>query len=102
MWEYLPVTVEHQADEEDDEEMVRVPENLEVWPADDFHGGSDDEDESQRDDHARQPGDGGEHDDGGALNQRTHIHIIYIKSSSLALLWQHNYNMSGCLFFYNT
>lgn len=64
----LPVAVEHQSDEEDDKEVVGVPEHLEVRPADDLHGWSDDEDEGQRDRHARQPGDGGEHDDGRVLH----------------------------------
>lgn len=31
--------------------MVGEPEHLEVWPSDDLHGGSDDENECQRDDH---------------------------------------------------
>lgn len=62
--------MEHQADKEDDEKMMRVPEHLKVGPANDLHGRGDDEDESQGDGHARQPGDGGEHDDGGVLQQR--------------------------------
>lgn len=41
----LRVAVKHQADEEDDEEVMRVPEHLKVWPADDLRGWSDDEDE---------------------------------------------------------
>lgn len=65
--------MEHQADEEDDEQMMGVPEHLKVRPADDLHGRSDDEDEGQRDGHARQPGDGGEHDNGRALHQSTDI-----------------------------
>lgn len=60
--------MEHQADEEDDKEMVGVPEHLEVRPTDHLHGRRDDEDEGERDRHACQPGDGGEHDDGGVLH----------------------------------
>lgn len=71
LYVFVPEAVEHQADEEDDEEMVCVPEHLEVGPADDLHGGGDDEDERQRDSHARQPGDGGEHYDGRVLQQST-------------------------------
>lgn len=63
--------MEHEADEEDDEEVVCVPEDLEVGAADDLHGGGDDEDEGQRDGHARQPRDGGEHHDGRALHRRS-------------------------------
>ena len=62
-----PDAVEDQADEEDHEEVVGVPEDLEVGPADHLHGRGDDEDEGQRDGHARQPRDGGEHHDGRVL-----------------------------------
>lgn len=48
-----PKAVEDESDEEDDEEVMGVPENLEVWPADDLHGWCNDEDEGQGDDHAR-------------------------------------------------
>lgn len=48
-----PEAVEDESDEEDDEEVMGVPENLEVWPADDLHGWCNDEDEGQGDDHAR-------------------------------------------------
>lgn len=41
----LPEAVEDQSNEEDDKEMVGVPEHLKVGPADDLHGRSDDEDE---------------------------------------------------------
>lgn len=41
----LRIAVKHQSNEEDDEEMMRVPEHLKVWPADDLHRWSDDEDE---------------------------------------------------------
>ena len=67
---FLPEAVEHQADEEDDEQVVRVPEHLEVRPPDHLRGRGDDEDEGERDDHARQPGDGGEHDHGRVLHQK--------------------------------
>lgn len=63
--------MEHESNEEDDEQMVGVPEHLEVRPADHLHGRRDDEDEGQRDGDARQPGDGGEHDDGRILHQNT-------------------------------
>lgn len=61
-----------QPNEEDDEQMVDVPEHLEVGPADDLHGRRDHEDEGQRDGHARQTGDSGEHDDGRVLHQTEH------------------------------
>lgn len=67
--------MEHQSDEEDDKEVVGVPEHLEVRPSDDLHGWSDDEDEGQRDGHARQSGDGGEHDDGRVLHQNTALSV---------------------------
>lgn len=67
----LPEAVENQSDEEDDEEVVGVPEHLEVRPADELHGWSDDEDEGQRDNHTSHPGNGGEHDDGRILHQNT-------------------------------
>lgn len=41
----LPEAVEDQSNEEDDKEMVGVPEHLKVGPADDLHGRRDDEDE---------------------------------------------------------
>lgn len=41
----LPKTVKHESNEEDDEEMVDVPEHFKVGPADDLHGRGDDEDE---------------------------------------------------------
>lgn len=44
----------------DEEEVVRVPEDLKVVPADKLGGGRDHEDERQRDDDPRQPRDGGE------------------------------------------
>lgn len=44
----------------DDEEVMRVPEDLKVVPADELSGGRDHEDERQRDDDPRQPRDGGE------------------------------------------
>lgn len=82
----LPITMEHQADEKDDEQMVCVPEHLKIRPADDLHGGSDDEYESQRDDHTCQPGNGGEHDNGWALHQKIHfISLVCIKSRAYYL-----------------
>lgn len=72
-----PVAMEHQADEEDDEEVVDVPEHLEVRPADHLHGRGDDEDESQRDHHPRQPGYGGEHDDGRVLNPKQTAQLVF-------------------------
>lgn len=86
--------MEHQTDEEDDEQMVGVPEDLEVGPADDFHGGCDDEDESQGNDHTRQAGNGGEHDDSGALHQNTDyqtcFHGFVCFSYSVGQLWVTN------------
>lgn len=52
--------VDDEAGEVDEEEVVRVPEDLEVVPADELGGGRDHEDERQRDDDSRQPRDGGE------------------------------------------
>lgn len=59
--------MEDEASKEDDEEVVGVPEDLEIAASDDLHGRGDDEDEGQGDDDARQPGDGGEHKVGGDL-----------------------------------
>lgn len=56
----LPRSVKDEASEENDEEVVRVPEDLEIAASDDLHGGRDDEDEGQGDDDAREAGDGGE------------------------------------------
>lgn len=49
-----------EAREEDDEEVMGVPEDFEVAASDDLHGGRDDEDEGQSDDDSREAGDGGE------------------------------------------
>lgn len=59
--------MEDEAGEENDEEVVGVPEDLEVAAPDDLHGRRDDEDEGQGDDDARQAGDGGEDKVGGNL-----------------------------------
>lgn len=56
----LPSSVENEAGEEKDEEVVGVPEDLEITASDHLHGRRDDEDEGQGDDDARQAGDGGE------------------------------------------
>lgn len=63
--------MENQADEEDDEEVMGVPEDLKVGPADHLHGRGDDEDEGQRDGHARQSSNGGEHGDRRVLQSQT-------------------------------
>ena len=63
----LPSSVKDQAGEENDEEVVGVPEDLEIAASDDLHGRGDDEDEGQGDDDARQAGDGGEGEVGGNL-----------------------------------
>ena len=52
--------MEDETSEENDEEVVGVPEDLEVTASDDLHGGGDDEDEGQSDDDACEAGDGGE------------------------------------------
>lgn len=46
--------MQHQTNEKDNKQVVGEPEHLEVWPSDDLHGGSDDEDECQGDDHPGQ------------------------------------------------
>lgn len=48
----VPGTVEDETSEEDDEEMMRVPEDFKVVASDDLHGRGDDEDEGQSDDDA--------------------------------------------------
>lgn len=63
----LPGSVEDKTGEEDDEEMVRVPEDLKVAASDDLHGGSDDEDEGQSDDDPCEASDGGEDQVGWSL-----------------------------------
>lgn len=62
-----PGSVEDEAREEDDEEVVGVPEDLKVAASDDLHGGGDDEDEGQSDDDPREAGDGGEDEVGWNL-----------------------------------
>ena len=59
--------MDDQADEEDDEEVVCVPEDLEVGPADDLHGRGDDEDEAERDDDAGNSRQAGHGEVGGVL-----------------------------------
>lgn len=63
----LPSAVKDETGEEDDEEVVRVPEDLKVAAPDDLHGGSDDEDEGQSDDDTGEASDGGEDEVGGDL-----------------------------------
>lgn len=84
--------MEDKAGEENDEEVVGVPEDLEIAASDDLHGRRDDEDEGQGDDDAREAGDGGEGKVGRnllrilessssynlvglLLNTRSHLHI---------------------------
>lgn len=52
--------MENQTGEEDDEEVMRVPEDFEVAASDDLHGGGDHEDEGQGDDDTCEASDGGE------------------------------------------
>lgn len=59
--------MENESGEEDDEEMVGVPEDLEVAASDDLHRGGDDEDEGEGDDHPREARDRGEDKVGGDL-----------------------------------
>lgn len=59
--------MEDEAGEENDEEVVGVPEDLEIAASDHLHGRGDDEDEGQGDDDAREAGDGGEDKVGGNL-----------------------------------
>lgn len=63
----LPGSVEDKSGEEDDEEVVGVPEDFEVAASDHLHGGGDDEDEGQGDDHPCEACDGGEDEVGGDL-----------------------------------
>lgn len=56
----LPSSVKDKTSEEDDEEMVGVPEDFKVAASDDLHGGGDDEDEGQSDDDSCETSDGGE------------------------------------------
>lgn len=59
--------MEDEAGEEDDEEVVGVPEDLKIAASDHLHGGGDDEDEGQGDDDAREARDGGEDEVGRDL-----------------------------------
>jgi len=56
-----------EAGEEDDEEVMGVPEHFKVAASDDLHGGGDDEDECQSDDDTCEASDGGEDKVGGNL-----------------------------------
>lgn len=49
-----------ESSEEDDEEVVGVPEDFKIAASDDLHGGSDDKDEGQSDDDPSEASDGGE------------------------------------------
>lgn len=77
--------MEDEAGEENDEEVVGVPEDLEIAASDDLHGRRDDEDEGQGDDDAREAGDGGEGKVGRNLLR------ILVSSSS-------NYDLSRLVF----
>lgn len=57
---HLPGSVEDKTSKEDDEEMMRVPEDFKVAASDDLHGRGDDEDQGQSDDDACKASDGGE------------------------------------------
>lgn len=57
---HLRNAVDDEASKVDNEEVVCVPEDLKVVPADELRGGCDHEDECQRDDDPCQPWDGGE------------------------------------------
>lgn len=63
----LPGTVEDESGEEDDKEVVGVPEDFKVAASDHFHRGGDDDDESEGDDHPSEARDGGEDKVGGDL-----------------------------------
>lgn len=74
---HIPDSVNNQTGEKDDEEVMRVPEDLEVAASDDLHGGGDDEDESQGDDDTSQSSDRREGKVGGDL-----LRILRQKHSS--------------------
>lgn len=59
--------MENKTSEEDDKEMMGVPENLKVAASDNFHGRGDDEDESQSDDHTCEAGNRSENQVGWGL-----------------------------------
>lgn len=63
----LPGSMEDKPSEEDDEEVVGVPKDFKVAAPDHLHGGGDDEDEGQGDDHPREARNGGEDEVGGDL-----------------------------------
>lgn len=79
--------MEDEAGEENDEEVVGVPEDLEIAASDDLHGRRDDEDEGQGDDDAREAGDGGEDKVGGnllrILESGSSYNLVVLVSSSL-------------------
>ena len=89
--------MEHQANEEDDEEVVGVPEHLKVGPPYDLHGWGDDEDEGQGDSHARQTSDCGEHHNSRVLFTGREIMFLVVckllNVSSIVVLTQvcHNF-----------
>lgn len=59
--------MKHQTNEKDDEQVMGEPEHLEIWPSDDLHGRSDDEDEGEGDDHPCQSCYSGKHHYGWVL-----------------------------------
>lgn len=64
---HLPDPMDHQSDEKDDEEVMGEPEHLKIGPANDLHGGGNDEDEGKGDYYACQSCDRGEHHNDLAL-----------------------------------
>jgi len=70
--------MKHQTNEKDDEQVMCEPEHLEIWPSDDLHGGSDDEDEGEGDNHPRQSRYRCEHHYGWVLRNPKHTQKITI------------------------
>lgn len=81
--------MKHQSDEKDDEQVMGEPEHLEIRSSDDLHGGSDDEDEGERDDHPRQSRYGCEHHYGWVLGNPKHKKLTYKTSlTKIAKIFQ--------------
>ncbi|GAA6069803.1 uncharacterized [Tachysurus ichikawai] len=64
---HLPDPMEHESNEKDDKEVMGEPEHLKIGPANDLHGGGNDEDEGEGDHDACYSCDRGEHGNGLAL-----------------------------------
>lgn len=90
--------MEDETGEENDEEVMRVPEDFKIAASDDLHGGGDDQNEGQSDDDTCQAGDGGEDKVGGNLLRM----LRRRKSRGVKMrTFIHSSALSGWILFFN-